>query len=421
MTVLHTYIFSQLKYATSPIKRKLSQKYSQLRYISSHREAKFRPVKDAETRLNIVLPSINANEVFGGATTALYFAFALRHKLDCPLNIYTFNPIRDCCELIQNEMKKLPGYVMTRQIDIGESLIDVGKNDIYIATYWTTALFIEKVVRFQRKTWSDTFWPIIYLIQDYEPGFYPWSTEYYEAERSYRLSINTIAVINSGELERYFKLRGYSFAGMVSFPPVLNVGLKKKLINLSTSVQPSRKKQVLIYGRPTEQRNAFSLVVEALKQTSILMGDDAKQWRFLSLGEKHQKIRLHNGAFLESRGKVSIDAYAEIMAESYAGVSLMISPHPSYPPLEMSTFGVRTITNCFECKDLSNFNENIVSLDRYDAASIAEKLVQLLREWEPGSIQLDTNYVRRDNPLDAAVDYCFCCLKGKHGRKSTGF
>ena len=30
----------------------------------------------------------------------------------------------------------------------------------------------------------------------------------------------------------------------------------------------------------------------------------------------------------------------------------MLSPHPSYPPLEMAEAGVTTITNCYGGKDL---------------------------------------------------------------------
>ena len=78
---------------------------------------------------------------------------------------------------------------------------------------------------------------------------------------------------------------------------------------------------------------------------------------------------------------MSLKEYAEYMFTAYAGISLMISPHPSYPPLEMSTFGVRTITNKFENKDLSSFNSNIISLDCCLPETIANTLIDICNEY----------------------------------------
>jgi hypothetical protein len=40
----------------------------------------------------------------------------------------------------------------------------------------------------------------------------------------------------------------------------------------------------------------------------------------------------------------------------------MVSPHPSYPPLEMAAFGMRVVTNGFLDRDLSARSQNIVSV-----------------------------------------------------------
>ena len=67
------------------------------------------------------------------------------------------------------------------------------------------------------------------------------------------------------------------------------------------------------------------------------------------------------------------------MMETYAGISLMSSPHPSYPPLEMSEFGVKVITNNYANKDLSDFNANIISVDNVSPVNIAAKLAELCK------------------------------------------
>lgn len=76
---------------------------------------------------------------------------------------------------------------------------------------------------------------------------------------------------------------------------------------------------------------------------------------------------------VKSIGKVSLQEYARVMLESKIGISLMVSPHPSYPPLEMSSFGMKVITNKYDNKDLSGFNDNMISLDNCSAATVARR------------------------------------------------
>ncbi len=78
-------------------------------------------------------------------------------------------------------------------------------------------------------------------------------------------------------------------------------------------------------------------------------------------------------------GKLSIEQYAHTLETAAVGLSLMASPHPSYPPLEMAHFGVRTITNSYTCKDLSKVHENIVSLDNIFPEAIATALAEQCR------------------------------------------
>jgi hypothetical protein len=85
---------------------------------------------------------------------------------------------------------------------------------------------------------------------------------------------------------------------------------------------------------------------------------------------------------MRSIGKLSLEAYAELLWETAVGVSLMSSPHPSYPPLEMAHFGVLTITNRYANKDLSSSHDNIISLDDIRAETIAKALALACRRFE---------------------------------------
>ena len=62
------------------------------------------------------------------------------------------------------------------------------------------------------------------------------------------------------------------------------------------------------------------------------------------------------------------------MRESAVGLSLMISPHPSYPPLDMAHLGRLVVTNRFGAMDLSTSHENIRSLRVLTADGIATAL-----------------------------------------------
>jgi hypothetical protein len=60
----------------------------------------------------------------------------------------------------------------------------------------------------------------------------------------------------------------------------------------------------------------------------------------------------------------------------------MISPHPSYPPLEMAEAGVLTITNKYGSKDLSQRFPEIISIDRVDPQLLADAIGAAVRAAE---------------------------------------
>ena len=75
---------------------------------------------------------------------------------------------------------------------------------------------------------------------------------------------------------------------------------------------------------------------------------------------------------------MTLDDYAALMHRASVGVSLMCSPHPSYPPLEMAAFGITTITNSFVTKDLSAI-PHITSLDSLSIEGLANAIWQAMQ------------------------------------------
>lgn len=349
----------------------------------------FRKISREKKRMNLLVPSINPEHVFGGISTALKFFEALIRTTGYDSRII----LVDAAPSEEAKAQYTDRYVFVepeedseepRQIlpysNRFERSMPVSEQDYFMFTGWWTAFCAQEAYHKFEREYGIRPHPFVNFIQDYEPGFYPWSTRYLLADATYKDDYPQIAVFNTGLLRDYFLQNGYHFSWMFSFEPVLNGALKKHLDDLKNPVR--KKKQILVYGRPGTERNAFHLVVAILKKW-VWMEKDVSEWEIVSAGEAHETVELGNGKHLRSVGKLTLDEYARVLEESYAGISLMASPHPSYPPLEMSVFGVKVITNTFANKDLTNFNENIVSMSSISPDLAAQKLCEICQAYQP--------------------------------------
>ena len=363
-------------------------------------------------RINILIPSLNADKVFGGIATAMKF-FNQFNDDNYDKRIIVFDtptPTDDIKKykeyiLLDNKKEDKSRYQVVNISDKSNCNLLVSENDIFIASAWWTAYSIRKIIKWQKDYYKlKKYNKLLYFIQDYEPFFYAWSSRLCSAESTYRMDIPVIAIFNSKELKDYFDIHNYKFDKSYFFDPILNDGLKKHLLE---DKEKERKKQIIVYGRPNTQRNAFEIVEEAL-MIAFKDRKDVNEWKFISMGETHYNAKITDSASLISVGKLSLDQYANFMEESYLGISLMVSPHPSYPPLEMSSFGVKTITNKYDNKDLSYFNDNIISVDYCDAELIAKEIVKYVDQYDELSKKskkvINDSYVNSSNKFDDIID-----------------
>jgi hypothetical protein len=242
----------------------------------------------------------------------------------------------------------------------GTQPIDIDRNDSFMATSWVTAYLGLRLLNWQKRAYENAGSPMLYLIQDYEPGFYAGSSRSALAETTYMSDMPVVAVFNSHELASCFARHGYQFHSSHVLEPPLNLALDEERTALMESA-PQRTKTLLVYARPSVPRNAFDLAVEAVRFWKREY-DRAGEWRVLGVGENFGPIGIGPRTTIRSLGKLSLHQYAVRLATSRVGLSLMMSPHPSYPPLEMAAFGMRVITNGFLDKDLSTRSQNIVSV-----------------------------------------------------------
>ncbi len=372
----------------------------------------FRKTEFPEKRINLLVPSINPEHVFGGISTALKFFEKLVEESGFASRIILTDAMPSRKALMQykdkyryvkasrdsNDRHQIVGYS-----DRYMQSIPVSENDYFMFTGWWTAYCTQEAyIEFENKEGIKPN-KFINFIQDYEPGFYAWSSRYLLADSTYRNEYPQLAVFNSKLLHEFFMQNGYSFYKEYEFDPVLNGKLSKILKQSFGKVE--KKKQILVYGRPTVERNAFSIVVDSLKKW-VEKQEDIEEWEILSAGEYHLPVDLGRGKELVSVGKLTIEQYAETMLNTFAGISLMSSPHPSYPPLEMSVFGVNVITNKYANKDLANFNSNICSVSSASPSVISDELYKICSAYtEEIELKNETpDYIENEHVFDFIKD-----------------
>ena len=375
--------------------------------VESIRDIYFREESRARYRLNLVLPSLNAEHTFGGIATALKCFEHMGESLQCDMRIILIDAEMDeeavqkygkIYRIVDSMESSDAKKQIVSMVDRKYNTLPVSEKDQFLFTAWWSAYIIQHAYsEWVQKGYSYPK-PFLYLIQDYEPGFYAWSSGFLLAESTYKCEFPQIAIFNSKELKEYVMSKGYQFQSVYCFDPILNSVLGEEVQKLGEMV--FKRKQILVYGRPSIDRNAFKILVESLKRW-VSIQKDVSSWTILSAGEQHPPVYLGEEMYMTSVGKLSIEEYAKVLRESYAGVSLMVSPHPSYPPLEMAVFDVKVITNSFRNKDISGFSENIVSVDNATPVKIAKQLKSFCDDYHTTVKHQVTNeeYVKGTDPF----------------------
>lgn len=343
---------------------------------------KARASKRPGPRLNLLLPTLEPMHLFGGIATALTFFKALAGA-DADLRIVLTDQSHAPtlsgadwegwrCASIDDE--DTAGRLVLPYGDRSTRTLPVRRGDLFVATGWWTAYGIQRLRNWQAQTFGAPPLPFVYLIQDFEPGFYAWSSRYLMALSTYQDPGPVIRVFNSHELQNSFADQALAPAPEFVMEPQFNAGLSSRRRKLQT-VRKDR--TLLLYGRPGTARNAFELACQGLREW-VRTDARARQWNLLSVGETHGELALGEGCLLRSMGKLSLDEYASQLARASLGVSLMCSPHPSYPPLELAAFGARVLTNRFGPKDLSLRSPLIESMAAATPEAIGSRLHQMV-------------------------------------------
>lgn len=335
-------------------------------------------------RLNAILPTMKPEKIYGGITTALavirQIADQMGSDVDLRVLITSDSVDRPSVEALTSRLGR-PFIQANPQDDTaGNTIVGIAEaqhlpislrpREMYIATAWWTADLGFRLIEQQRSLFGAN--PLMaYIIQDFEPGFYNWSNHYALADATYRRPDETIAIFNSEELAGYMQVR-YRFFEQ----HYIGYELHPVLDSLINPTRPER--LILAYGRPTVNRNCFELLCEGLRVWQARNPRVNSAFEIVFAGENFDGDRLAGLENARTVGKMTIEEYAGMLNRACVGVSLMVSPHPSYPPLEMASAGCMTVTNGYEGKDLARRSDRFISLGAMTPSALADALDQAI-------------------------------------------
>jgi len=341
-------------------------------------QVRFDAALDARPALNVLQPVLSTESMTGGPNTIVNFAFRLAQN-GVPVRVVTTRPgVQTNPDWFRQHLTQLTGETQVPKDFAAVSAADsnaplaIGRNDIFVATHWTTAQQVKyRLQEMNRKRF-------VYLIQDFEPGFHQWSNNYALSLETYELDF--LPVFNERLLADYF---AQVAVGRFADPDFARASLVfEPAVDRSVffpAVQPhSGRRRLLFYARPTNHRNLFGLGLHALR--SIAAHPAFAEWEFQAIGSRGSlpDLELGDGRMLRNAPWLDYAGYAEFLRGADILLCPMLSPHTSYPVLEMAACGGLVVTNSFACKTadrLRRISSNIIAA-RPTIEGIAASLVE---------------------------------------------
>lgn len=316
------------------------------------------PAVGREGKVTVLVPSLNKRSFFGGTATALIVAGKLALKLKRPLRIVeTLEPggKEGLGDFLKDNGISLPDEV--ELIDVSArtynryGYLDLHPDDILIASAWWDAKLLSQLPLKRN---------FIYLIQDYEPIFYPNSDEYVFAEETYH-NKNFIPVLNTELMYKFMCSKDYQHIADngVWFEPAVS------RLQHGKSIKNTDKRRIFLYGRPSVARNLFYTAVSALNQVFDSEAIQANEWEIYMAGQdKLPNIRLSTGVQITNLGKMSMSDYSAFIKTVDVALSPMMAPHPNYPTLEFASVGAAVVSTRYRTKQtLATYSKNIIMCD----------------------------------------------------------
>jgi hypothetical protein len=290
----------------------------------------------AATSLTVVTDSLGPQSLFGGVGTALVVGTLMARRLGCRLRIVTRHDEPDASAygtiMAVNGIKPSTNPECLFVPLDGSRPLPVGLSDFVLTTSWWTTRSVEQ-----------SFCPtrIVYLLQEDERMFYPFGDHRLRCVET--LSDERINIIvNTEVLFKHLAFGADPLPGLddrgswfkPAFPSIKRPNWETTRI----------RRNFFFYARPNHARNLFWRGLEAIESAMEEGILDATKWNFLFVGNDVPPVQLPGGIKPTIVSHLAWPDYSNFVSTIDLGLSLMDTPHPSYPPIDLAAAGAVVVT-----------------------------------------------------------------------------
>jgi hypothetical protein len=229
------------------------------------------------------------------------------------------------------------------------SELAVGPSDVVVASVWWSALQAQRLVE------EAGLSPFVYLVQDYEPLFYPASSEFALAHSTYGLPC--VPLVNSATLLDCLRDQhtGWFADGAAAADAIVFEPRPDPDLFFPDASERDATRRLLFYSRPHRApRNLYEIglaAVRAAARAGAFAG-----WELLAIGEPQEPASVGQDLRLDPVPWLSYPDYAALVRSSDVMLAPMLSPHPGHPTLDMAVAGGRAVTTSFGPKQADAFD-----------------------------------------------------------------
>lgn len=314
-------------------------------------------IKDDTTqglRINVVTDSIGPASLFGGVATSLVLAATLAQKKGAELRLITRNG--EGSADVVNHLLRLNEVEFSGKITMLESAPTSGyyvpvrsSDDVFITTSWWTTCGVRKSIPASQ---------IIYLLQEDERMFYGYGDERIRCEEVLS-DDGIIFVLNTKLLQRHLTQGPNPIAGLANRSTCFEPAFPS--MRPAAQQQAREKRRFFFYGRPNNLRNLYLRGIEVITQALLQGILDPREWEFHFAGKDLPNGTLPGNPDIYFHQQMDWAEYCALLQTIDVGLTLMDTPHPSYPPLDLASCGAIAVTNSSGIKtDLSDYSKNII-------------------------------------------------------------
>ena len=246
-------------------------------------------------------------------------------------------------------------------LDSPKAIETIPSSDYSVATLWTTAYVLLNVQNTGYK---------FYMIQDFEPLFYPAGSTFAQAELTYRFGFYGIA--NTQSLSTIYE-QEYGGQSVVLKPCV-----DTNIFYPGKDLPTNEKLRLFYYARPGVPRNCFELAVAALILVKKQMG---KNVEIICAGQDWNPAYYGLNGIVNAIGMLPYAATGDLYRSCHVGLAMMMTRHPSYLPFEMMACGTLVVANRNSANSWFLKDRENCLLSEPTASCLSETLIQALEHY----------------------------------------